>query len=41
MSTRPGITDWLHRVEKTPRFMNDLQPYPANARPGAGRGVHA
>jgi glutathione S-transferase len=27
---------WLGRVEATHGFVNDLEPYPANARPGAG-----
>jgi glutathione S-transferase len=31
-----AVTAWLRRVEEQPRFMNDLKPYPANARPGAG-----
>ena len=33
----PAIGSWLARVEAQPRFMNDLEPYPANARAGAGR----
>jgi hypothetical protein len=27
-------------VEAMPRFMNDLEPYPPNARPGAGRSLY-
>jgi glutathione S-transferase len=27
---------WLRRVEATPGFVNDLEPYPENARAGAG-----
>ena len=27
---------WLGRVEATDGFVNDLEPYPENARPGAG-----
>ena len=27
------VRSWLERVEATPRFMDDLEPYPANARP--------
>jgi glutathione S-transferase len=34
------VRSWLERVEAQPRFMNDLEPYPANARPGAGRSVY-
>jgi glutathione S-transferase len=31
MSAYPAIGRWLQRVEKTPRFMNDLAPYPPHA----------
>src|SRR5919201_3055270 len=31
----PAVAAWLQRVEQTPRFMNDLEPYPANAAAGA------
>jgi glutathione S-transferase len=31
---------WLARVEGSPRFMNDLEPYPANAMVGAGRSIY-
>jgi glutathione S-transferase len=38
----PAVTAWLRRVEATPGFANDLEPYPENARAGAGGGsVHA
>jgi glutathione S-transferase len=41
MAAYPAIAAWLGRVEGTPGFMNDLEPYPANARPGAaGKSVH-
>ena len=36
----PAVTAWLRRVEQQPRFMNDLAPYPANARPGASVSVY-
>jgi glutathione S-transferase len=36
----PAVGAWLRRVEDQPRFMNDLQPYPANASPGAGRSTY-
>jgi glutathione S-transferase len=37
----PALEAWLERVEGTPGFMNDLEPYPANARPEAsGSSVH-
>jgi glutathione S-transferase len=34
MAAYPALADWLGRVEATPRFMNDLAPYPEHA---AGR----
>jgi glutathione S-transferase len=36
----PTVASWLRRVEREPRFMNDLAPYPENARPGAGRSTY-
>jgi glutathione S-transferase len=36
----PAVSAWLRRVEATPRFMNDLAPYPENARPGVGRSTY-
>jgi glutathione S-transferase len=36
----PAVDAWLRRVEQTPRFTNDLQPYPANAVPGAGSSIY-
>jgi glutathione S-transferase len=32
MSAYPAIGPWLARVEATDGFVNDLEPYPANAR---------
>jgi glutathione S-transferase len=41
MAAYPAVTAWLRRVERTPGFVNDLEPYPASARSGApGRSVH-
>jgi len=41
MAAYPAVTEWLRRVESTPGFVNDLEPYPPNARPGAaGASVH-
>lgn len=34
------IDAWLERVRHQPRFMNDLEPYPANAAPGAGHSLY-
>jgi glutathione S-transferase len=36
----PAVRAWLDRVETQPRYMNDLAPYPENARAGAGRSVY-
>jgi len=36
----PAVEQWLRRVEDQPRFVNDLAPYPENARPGAGRSTY-
>jgi glutathione S-transferase len=35
-----AVRDWLARVEATPGFGNDLEPYPAGADPSAARSVH-
>jgi glutathione S-transferase len=36
----PAVTAWLRRVEAQSGFMNDLQPYPANAAAGAGSSLY-
>lgn len=36
----PAVRAWLTRIESIPGFVNDLQPYPANARAGAGRSIY-
>lgn len=36
----PALTRWLQRVEGLPRFVNDLLPYPENARAGASRSIY-
>jgi len=36
----PAVQAWLARVEAQPGYMNDLEPYPENARPGAGSSVY-
>jgi glutathione S-transferase len=36
LDAHPALAAWLGRVEATPGFVNDLQPYPENARAGAG-----
>jgi glutathione S-transferase len=35
-----AVRSWLARIEALPGFMNDLVPYPDNARPGAGRSIY-
>jgi glutathione S-transferase len=35
-----AVGGWLERVAARPGYMNDLQPYPPNARPGAGRSTY-
>jgi glutathione S-transferase len=36
----PAFRRWLARVEATPEFMNDLEPYPPNASVLAGRSTY-
>jgi glutathione S-transferase len=36
----PAVTAWLRRVEQQPGFMNDLEPYPPNARPDASASIY-
>jgi glutathione S-transferase len=36
----PAVTAWLRRVEEQPRFVNDLVPYPPNARPAVSRSIY-
>ncbi len=33
----PAVAAWLDRVRALPGFVDDVAPYPPNARPGAGR----
>jgi glutathione S-transferase len=41
-SPHPDLTAWLARVEATQDFVNDLEPYPENARAGfGGPSVHS
>jgi glutathione S-transferase len=40
LSGYPAVDAWLRRVEQQPGFVNDLEPYPPNARPGAGRSTY-
>ena len=36
----PAVRAWLARMEDQPRYMNDLEPYPENARAGAGVSIY-
>jgi glutathione S-transferase len=40
MGPYENVGMWLERVRSLPRFMNDLAPYPPNARRGAGRSLY-
>jgi glutathione S-transferase len=35
-----AVQTWLDRVADQPGYMNDVAPYPANARPGAGASIY-
>jgi len=36
----PAVSAWLDRIRQEPRYLNDLVPYPENARPGRGRSIY-
>jgi glutathione S-transferase len=36
----PAVGAWLARIESQPGFIDDLEPYPANARVGAGSSIY-
>jgi len=36
----PAVAAWLARVEAQPGFIDDLEPYPPNARAGAGTSIY-
>jgi glutathione S-transferase len=40
LAAHPAIEAWLDRVRALPCYVNDLVPYPPNARPGAGRSIY-
>ena len=35
-----NVRAWLERVEEQPGYMENVEPYPANAAPGAGRSIY-
>jgi glutathione S-transferase len=36
----PAVDGWCARIRRLPGYPGDLEPYPANARPGAGRSIY-
>jgi glutathione S-transferase len=40
LSAVPAVQEWLTRVEAQRGFVNDLAPYPPNARVGAGQSIY-
>lgn len=36
----PAVSEWLDRVKRQPRFIDDLVPYPDNARPDGSRSIY-
>jgi glutathione S-transferase len=36
----PAVERWLGRVRALPGFVDDLEPYPPNARPGVSRSIY-
>jgi glutathione S-transferase len=36
----PAVQRWIERVQATKGFMNDLEPYPPNARQGESRSIY-
>jgi len=36
----PAVQAWLERVQDRPGFIDDLAPYPDNARPGLSRSLY-
>jgi glutathione S-transferase len=40
MAAHPNVERWLEQVRTQPGYMNDVEPYPPNARAGAGRSLY-
>ena len=40
LSAVPAVGAWLARIAALPGFVGQLEPYPPNARPGAGRSIY-
>jgi glutathione S-transferase len=40
MEPYPNLSAWFERVEQQPGYVEDVEPYGANAAPGAGRSLY-
>jgi glutathione S-transferase len=40
LAEHPSVSAWLDRIRALPGYVNDLVPYPANARPGRSRSIY-
>jgi len=40
LDTPPHVAEWLDRVRALPGFVDDFEPYPANAAPGMGSSIY-
>ena len=40
LTEHPAVVAWLERVQSTPRFMNDFEPYPPNSHLGRSRSIY-
>ena len=40
MQPYPNLRAWFGRVEQQPGYVEDVEPYGANAAPGAGRSLY-
>jgi hypothetical protein len=40
MEPYPNLHAWFARVEQQPGYVEDVEPYGANAAPGAGRSLY-
>jgi len=40
MEPYPNVRAWFERVERQPGYVEDVEPYGANAAPGAGRSIY-
>ena len=40
LTAYPNVRSWLGRVEEQPGYIEDMEPYGANAAPSAGRSIY-